>query len=85
VYACDWLASSLRKGFTKVVGDVMYLVEYVRYWICQFAECEGDVGGCDLPNSRNQTFRITMRGTLRVPRQSASFELPIVLQSSLTG
>ena len=26
-----------------------------------------------------------MRGALRVPRQSASFERPIVLQSSLTG
>jgi len=47
-------------------------------------ECAGDVGGCDPPNSCNQTSRITVRGALRVPRQSASFERPIVLQSSLT-
>jgi len=50
-----------------------------------FAECEGDVGGCNLPNSRNQTSRITVRRALRVPRQSSSFERPIILQSSLTG
>jgi len=85
VYSCVWLASSLRKGSTKVVGDVMYLVENGSYCINQFAECEGDVGGCDLSNSRNQTYYMTVRGALRVPRQSASFERPIVLQSSLTG
>jgi len=67
VYASDWLASSLRKGFTKVVGDVMYLVENGGYCMNQFAECKGDVGGCDLPNSRNQTSRITVRGALRDP------------------
>jgi len=85
VFACDWLASSLRKGSTKVVGDVMYLMENGGYCINQFAECEGDVGGCDLPNARNQTSRITVRGALRFPSQSSSFERPIVRRSSLTG
>ena len=85
VIGCRAAASSLRKGSTKVLADLMYLMENEGYCVNRFAKCEGDVGGCDLPNSRNQTSRITVRGALRVLRQSSSFERPIVLRSALTG
>ena len=45
----------LRKGSTEVLADLMCLMETGGYCINRFAECEGDVGGGDLPNSRNQT------------------------------
>jgi len=85
VIGCRAAASSLLKGSAKGPADLMYLIENRGYCIHRFAECEGDVGGSDLPNSRNQTARITVRGALRVPRQSLSFERPIVLRSSSTG
>ena len=47
VIGCRAAASSLRKGSTKVLTDLMYLMENEGYCINRFAECEGDVGGCD--------------------------------------
>jgi len=85
VIGCRAAASSLRKGSTKVLADLMYLMENGGYCINRFAECEGDVGGGDLPNSRSQTSRVPVRGALRVLRQTSSFERPIFLQLSLTG
>jgi len=85
VIGCRAAASSLRKSSTKVLADLLYLMKIGGYRINRFAECEGVVGGCNPPNSRNQTFRITIRRELRVPRQSSSFERRIALRSSLAG
>jgi len=51
VIGCRAAASSLRKGSTKVLADLLYLMENGGYCINRFAECKGDVGGGDLPNS----------------------------------
>jgi len=59
----------------------MYLMENGGYCIKRFAKCEGDVGGFDLPNSRNQRSRVPVVGALRVLWETSSFERPIFLQS----
>jgi len=74
VIGCWASASCLQKGFTKVLADLMYLVQNWGYYINRFAECAGDVDGCDhatavLPKTRSRvratvTYQSYMKHTL---------------------
>jgi len=69
-------ASTSRKGSTKILAGSMRLLKNVCYCINHFAECEDDVGGCNLPNSRDQKSGIAVRAALTVTRQSSSIPWP---------